>query len=36
MIFAPSILFSFVFAIVSLTIGVKVFRRSEATFPDVL
>ena len=36
MIFAPSILFSFVFASVSLTIGVKVFRRSEATFPAVL
>ncbi len=36
MIYAPSILVSVVFAAASLFVGVKVFRRNEATFSDMM
>ena len=36
MIYAPSIFVSIVFAVASLAIGVKVFRRNEATFSDMI
>jgi lipopolysaccharide transport system permease protein len=36
MIFPPSIIASLVFSVVSLVIGIYVFRRLESTFSDVM